>query len=305
MILASTRFWIELRWRYLLVCIAVSIILVTAFVYRKEMLQFFQKSNSPKGVEVSVPTIIDGELVLPKVATGSGGLSGENKKPAIGVVSANLVGVFDQEHRDASGSPKLAGIRIIGEMVNLSANRILGLSPLVKFIDGGGKMVSQKVGRLTSGFDFMNFGPEEKAFYDVTVDDPPAADRLEVALNPAEGVEKILREKLKVASFSAETKLADLPSEASGSAAKKAEYYLISGVVENSLSDDVTGIVVYAWARDKEGKIFGFSRQDFTSDLLPKGEKIDFKILLLPVRLGSKLASFEVGAWGKRYKLSL
>lgn len=247
-------------------------------------------ANLAKVPEVTVPTIIDGELVLPKVATPSSVIA----KSGMGVVSANIIGIFSQE--------KLSGIRVIGEALVYGEKTVGEFSSVVKFLDKEGKTIGQKIGHLTLGYDFFGLRAGEKSYYDITVDSPPTADRLEVTLNPVFAEKELIMEKIKIASSSMETKSADYSPEASGSAAKKVAYYLVSGTVENSLADSVTDIAIYVWARDKEGKVFAFSRQDFKNDLLPAKEKIDFKLILLPMKLDSKFDSFEVGAWGKRYK---
>jgi DUF971 family protein len=139
----------------------------------------------------------------------------------------------------------------------------------------------------------------------VTVDSPPAADRLEIVLNVSSATEAASFDELKIASRSMEVKTATYQGEATESGGEKVEYYSVAGSVVNILSDPVSDITIYSWARNKEGKVFAFNRQDFKNDLLMAGDKIDFRILLLPLKIEGEFDSYEVAAWGKRYRLAI
>ncbi len=281
------------RWKNFLLGFVVGLILVMGVVYREKIIDLFQnKKTVPETINVTIPTIIDGELVLPKVATPAPTVA---PKSGLGVVSANIIGIFSEE--------KLSGIRIVGETLAYGEKTVEQFSSVVKFLDKDGKTLAQKIAHLTSGFEFFGLRSGEKTYYDVTVDNPPTADRLEVTLNPIYAEKELELSNLKVASSSVETKFADYSSGASGSASQKVAYYLVSGAIENSLSDPVVDVTIYSWAKDKDGKVFTFARQDFKNDLLPAGEKIDFKLILLPMKIDAKFASFETAVWGKRYKI--
>src|SRR3989344_4409808 len=277
-------------------------------------------------VEVTRPTIVNGELVLPKVGAASGSLS-DGK---IGVLSANLFGVFDPSAgslRSDSGqagqgpsaglTPKLVGIRILGEIENRASGKIDGLSPVVRFLDQEGKVMGQKVGRLTPGFGFLGFMPQEKTVYDVMVEDPLQADKLEIIINSAPG-EGGKFEPLKVAGRNIEVKTARYQGGQDASASggpvgsegemteatpPEIEYYTVSGQAENGLVDAVTEITVYAWVKGAGGEVFSFGRQDFGSDLVNPGEKVDFRINLVPFKADEIYDSYAVAVWGRRYKL--
>ena len=255
--------------------------------------------------EVLAPTIINGELVLPKVGTGSGELAdlGKAVPTRLGVISANLIPIMGKDQNGTSS--QLSGIRILGEMGDSGNKVVTDFSPVIRFLDAGGKTIGQKVGRLSTGWDFFGVGPNEKTLYDVTVDNPPTADRLEIVLNVAVASEAAVFEPLKIASRSVEVKTATYQGDASNSAQQSVEYYSMSGQVVNALSDPVSDISVYAWVKDKEAKVFAFARQDFKNDLLAPGEKIDFRMTLLPLKANETYDSYEISAWGKRYRLNL
>lgn len=298
---SSFKFWISSRWQFLAIGIGLAVIFVGAVVVWRG-----QKAGGIAGESnVAIPTIINGELVLPKLATGSAvtSLGGGGR---LGIVSANLIGITDQQ------TQKVTGIRILGEMNNLGDKIVNGISPVVHFINRDGKTIGQKIGRLSSGWEFFGVAPNEKTLYDVTIDNPPEADKLEIILNVSSATDSALFENLKIASRSVEVKTATYQGSGSGAqgtesagAGEKVQYYSVSGSVINTLSDPVSDITIYSWARDKEGKVFTFNRQNFKNDLLVVGDKVDFRILLLPLKTSEKFDSYEVAAWGKRYRLNL
>jgi len=284
----------------------VGTLLIGGLVFRNKIVGLFPNKGAVSGAtDVSLPTIINGELVLPKLATGSA-ISTLGNKARLGIISANLIGIQDSQ------TQKLSAIRILGEVSNIGEKIVDGMSPLVRFIDKNGKTIGQKIGRLSTGWEFFGIVPGEKTLYDVTVDSPPDADRLEIVLNAASATDSALFEQMKIASRSVEVKTATYQGSGGGAQAtesagkgEKVQYYSVTGSVVNTLSDPVSDITIYSWARDKEGKVFAFNRQDFKNDLLAVGGKLDFRILLLPLKNGEEYDSYEVAAWGKRYKLNL
>lgn len=299
--------------------VAIILLSVGGFFFRDRIAGFFRvKSVEYKTPDVSKPTIVGGELVLPKVYTG-GVLESKDR---IGVVSAFLVGVSDEK------TQQLVGIRILGEIANLSDKIVNEISPVIRFYDDKDKLIAQKVAKITPGFNFFSFKPAENTIYDILVEDPPKADKLEIIINSA-GFEKIpSTERLKITSSKMEVKTAKYQSQAdsgqqiadseqstdSGEATISAtsvttpevsevEYYTLSGSVVNNLVDAVSDMTVYAWVKNAEGKVFSFARQDFKGDLVSSKKKVEFKINLLPFKMEEKMDKFEVAAFGKRYKL--
>lgn len=288
--------------------------------------KFFETSNQ----KVSVPAIVDGELVLPKLYNE--GVLNENAK--IRVLSAFLVGVFEEKNQQQSNPflgisnqepPKLVGIRILGEVKNISNGRIAEVSPVIKFYDEKDKLIGQKIAKLSPNFDFFGFGSTETVIYDVIVDDPPVADKLEILFNPAKGEKKASFEMLKVIDSSIDVKTAKYreqqeiatesgeatlsaqdiatPTATTYDAGTGVEYYTLSGSIRNNLVDPVSDVAVYAWVKDQEGKVFSFGRQDFKGDLISPKDTVKFKINLLPFRMDEKMATYGVAVYGKRYKL--
>ena len=301
------------------------VLVVLGLMFQDKINAFLRRGNkSPTAAaDVLVPSIVNGELILPKVIKddnpGSNNLAFLSR---LGVISANLIGVYDQQKKE------LSAIRIIGEAANSGSKTVDGISPVVRFFDKGDKVVGQKIGKLTPGFDFYGASPNDKTYYDVTVDSPPTSDKLEIVLNVASATTSAIFEPLKILSRNIEVKTATYqgPAEPTSSAAgaasvsaisstsaktappvepEKIEYFTVTGSVINTLSSPISDISVYAWVRDKENKVFSFTRQDFKNDLLPTGEKLDFRLNLLPFKTNAAYDSYEVAAWGKEYKLNL
>lgn len=293
---------------------AVILAVVFLLAFRAGFWGFFdQNKTGGKTVDtdVSIPTIVNGQLVLPKITTDSSGPSLGNMG-RLGVISAQLLPVFDQQN-------KLVGLRILGEVNNVGDKTVDSISPVVRFFDAQGKVLAKKVGKLSSGFDFFGVTPGDSTLYDVTVDPVENSDKLEIVVNSSSSTVSAMFEPLKIASRSMEIKKAQYQGQqvapASGaegtqSAAvseekQSVEYYTISGSVVNTLSNPISDIAVYAWVKDSDNKVFAFSRQDFKNDLIDVAGRIDFKMTLLPLRGGEKYELYEVAAWGKEYKLNL
>ncbi len=290
--------------------------------------------------KVTSPAIVNGELVLPKVYSG-GVLDSKSK---IYVMSAFLVGVFEEPKTGQTNPfgaaqpaepPKLVGIRILGEISNASKKIVKEVSPVVRFYNDKDKLIAQKIGRLTPGFDFFSFKPGSKTVYDILVEDPPKSDKLEILINSAKEEKTPSFESLKIQNGKIEVKTAKYQQQAAGSeqlavsdstesgeatgsaeatpsatpkptpteAPTEVEYYTISGSVVNNLVDSVSDVAIYAWVKNSEGKVFSFGRYDFKSDLLSPKKQVNFKINLLPFKTSEKMQSYEIAAFGKRYKL--
>ncbi len=248
----------------------------------------------PAGRQVVVPTIVNGELILPqgvKVGLETAAQAGKNiSEQRVYVLSANLVGVFDKEG-------KLTGVRALGEIKNITGKRIEGVVPVVRFMDKDGKVLAQKIGRNNDSFDFFGLEDGETAVYDVIADEPPAdSDRIEVVFQAQENAAAKGKTALKIVNRGI------TPQEVQTQDGKKTQVFTISGKVFNSEELAVTEITVLAYVKDKEGKILGLGRQDFKADLIPSGESIPFKIMVLPIKLDTEYDDYGVAVWGKEFR---
>ncbi|MCL4390183.1 MAG: hypothetical protein M1484_02035 [Patescibacteria group bacterium] len=286
--------WPRQNKKYLLVSLLIGFALTVGVVHWR-----VRNFGAVRGVsDVAVPTIINGNLVLPKVTAGASNLGSVGAK--LGVVSANLVPVMDQQ------SQQVTAIRIIGEMQNTGTGVVTGISPQLRFLDSAGNVVAQKIADLTTGYSVFGVGPGETTVYDVSVPNPPSSDKLEIILNVSQASGSGAFDELKIASRSMEVKTAVAQgAAASESGTQSFDYYTVTGSVINVLSDPVSDISVYAWVKDEAGKVFAFAKQDFPNDLVSPREKLDFRINLLPLRTDEKYDSYEVAAWGKRYLIDL
>lgn len=205
-----------LRQRWILV-LGVVIILASlgGYFFKDRILARFKEANITFSVpDVSRPTIINGDLVLPKVMLAQ--FDQATKESQLHVLSANLFGVFDSSGQNSQQNPlappppppKLVGIRILGEMQNFGKNVISEISPVVRFFDQNDVEIAKKVGRITPGFDFFGVLPNQKTIYDIIVDDPPQADKMEIVLNVAKATSSAQFDQLKILSQSIEVKTA-------------------------------------------------------------------------------------------------
>lgn len=243
---------------------------------------------------VTLPVIGDnGELVLS--STSSGQLEKPLSSAKIGVLSANLAAIYDKE--------KMTGVRILGEMINFGDLHIDAVDPVVRFFNKKGSMISQKIAKFSTNYDFYEVPPKDKIFYDITVDSPPISDRLEIVFNVVSSTGSAKFLPLKIASRSMELKSADVQAKDSSSSAQQIEYYTVTGKIVNTFSNLISDITVYAWGKDVAGRVFASGRADFKNDLISPSGQVEFKIVMLPIQQNQKLESYEVAAWGKEYKL--
>lgn len=296
------------------------------FVCLLIIILFFSRKTTPAKssppANVVLPTIYNGELYLPQSATSAAGnnLSRQEFTGRLAVNSANLAAVFDT-------SGKLTGIRVLGEVTNVADQFAIGVSPVVRFYDADNKPVGQKVAHFSSGFDFRDLAPQDRSVYDVTVENPPVSDKIEILFNITASSPSATFESLKIANRNLETKTATInqtnqtdqtsqteqtstDSAATESATitatpsgQEVEYYVVSGQAINPYSNPITDIVIYAWAKNEEDKVFALGRIDFKNDLVNPGDKVDFKVLLVPIKSGQTLINYAIGAWGREYKL--
>ncbi len=254
------------------------------------------KPGTSKNNNVSIPTIIGGELVLPEVdlkLNKQSQLTGGDVllEDQIWVMSANLVGIFKEQI--ASAPAQLASLRVLGEMYNPGKGPITNYLPIIRFLDGENNLLTQKLGRYSSNYELYLLEPNTKGVYDITVDDPPLSDKIEVVLKPQEG-DRTLRPPvaLKVASRSSEIQTT-----------QGYDTYLVKGEIINTTAFPVADILVNAYVLDTENKVFGVARESFKSDLIRPGETIPFKILVLPVKTDSIYEETIVEVWGREYRL--
>jgi hypothetical protein len=256
----------------------------------------FENSAKP----VSLPSIVNGSLVLPQDKDqfnfAVNQLTKDPEKNSLAVLSANLVGVFDP----VSQNQKLTGIRVVGETKNIGNKKVTAFQPVVRYIDADDKVKTQKVGRYNEGYQFPGLDPGEVTFYDVIVD--TTVDELTEKVEVVFGADSKANNAyipLKIEGRNFEVKIAS--NSATG---ETAEYYSATGDVVNTFDDYVTDITVVVWVKDKDNQIFSINRQQFKNDLIAPGNRISFKVPLLPLKMG-KYESYELEAFGKEFKLKL
>lgn len=327
--------------------IAILLLLLSAVVSLGFRLQTklkggFRPSDLPENLEKTVlgeidqPTIVGGELLLPKVNKNNleedklSPLPQETRQTSkIRVVSANLVGQYEQVKEEQGGleaeegglenkereqvSPssvptpapaiKLVGLRVVGEIQNIGQKRVEAISAVVRFGDENNNFVANKLAVLTEPYEFLGLEPGETGFYDVSVPNPPESARIEIGINPIAG--QSLKEDftgLKISQKKLEEKITSLPAQA-GNQGQEMTYFEASGEIWNTEEDKnlmVQAPTVRFWLKDENGQVFGWGQKKFEADLLSSGQKLEFKFFIIPVK-AAKLAGFEVEAFGKKY----
>lgn len=297
-------FLLKIKGFVIVLSTAVLSFVMLVFVARSGIVGQFLEPNpvitqKAKARDLPLPTIINGELVLP---TDKNNLEAANSTLPkegmiyLGVISANVLGIPSKD------SSKLDGLRIFGEIKNNSQVAVSSLDAVVRFIGEEDKRLGQKVGKLSEGYIFPGMSAGEKTLYDITVDEPIESAKIEIVISAVPGITESGYKALKIGERNFETKFTQENQNASESG-DQVEYYMLSGKVVNVLDTHVTDIYLRGWARDGEGKVFALGRQQFKNDLLPSGESLPFRFMVLPARLGDKYETYEVEAWGKEFKL--
>jgi hypothetical protein len=236
-----------------------------------------------KTSDVVLPQIVAGQLVVP-----TSGESLRNLKPSLAMVSVNLVGIYDKN--------QLSAIRILGTIKNLGNSFVDSFTPVVKFLDVEGKVTAQKIAHLSANYSFFGLSEGEEAVVDITADEPPVSDRVEIILSASSSGMIPESSQIKIQNKRIET----VSASASG---QTVDVYRIEGEIVNTRSLPVSDISIFGWVVDDQGRVFGLARQDFKSDLLNPGGAIAFKMMVLPVRVDSKFSDWQLQAWAKEYKL--
>lgn len=267
------------------------------FVSSKQTVKSTKENQHP---DVYLPTIVNGELVLPtkdkmNPDQNLGNIINDGK---LSVNSANLVGVFE-------GS-KLSGIRIIGELTNIGQKIVHDVSPVVRFIDKTGRQTGQKIARYSTTYFFHDLPVGEKTMYDVVVDSPPESERVEVIFNVVSSTESAQFETMKITNRNLEVKSTQVTGTTpdSTNSAELIDYYTSTGQIINPTEFPLTDIVVYTWVKNEEGRVFGAGQAEFKNDLVAPGQAVDYSMMVIPLQKGQKMFTYEVSAWGKVYKLN-
>lgn len=303
------RFWQNRRWVYGLAGGALLILIIVTTIWFFPSKSVSQKQSAPPE-DVVLPTIYEGQLYLPKTVAVSD--ESNFNKGALGRLMINSLNLAALTDKDG----KFVGIRVLGEVTNTGNAHVVKVSPVARFYDDQGKLVGQKIAQMSAGFDFPELGASQRSVYDISISNPPVAEKLEIIFNVAQSSFsaqfaplKITNRQLeeKTTSFNNTRSLAATDSSQAAevpSSLEEITYYIVSGQVVNSLENPVTDITVYAWGKNEENRVFTIGRVDFKNDLLKPGEKIDFKVLLAPIKANQTLINYEIAAWGREYKFN-
>jgi hypothetical protein len=289
-----TQSWQNFKTRLRIYLVVGLVLFVVFVVFVFIMTRRSEQNKVPKITDVSLPTIVNGELILPLNAkNGGNNLAKTISDGKLAVNSANLVAIFDQN--------KLSGIRIVGEVTNIGDRYASDMSPIVRFFDVDGRSVGQKIAHNSVNYVFHDLGANEKSLYDVTVDSPPQSDKVEIFFNVASSTDSAIFEPLKIASRSLETKNTTMGASDS---AQAVDYYIATGKIVNPFETAISDIAVYAWVKNETDKVFAVGHTEYKNDLVAPGQSVDFSIMVLPLQGNQTMSSYEISAWGREYRLN-
>ncbi len=243
--------------------------------------------------------------------------SDNNKNPALSlkVLSANLVAEVDQTAQTPSETPivssssaslslsptasskppTITALRILGEIENNGTQIVENATPLVTFFDSGGMQIATKVGTWGENYIFPKLKPQQKYFYDFTIKSlPENFVNLSVNLTPSTSSTPStpISEILKIQNREVEEKIA------SSSAKEQIYYYTITGQMINIGTQPVKNVRVVAYAKDNNGLVFSWNKQEFPSDLFSPSQTQNISINLTPFKLG-RMEQLEIFLFGE------
>jgi len=238
---------------------------------------------------------------------------GNSGSSELKVLSANMVGIWDKS--------ELVGLRIIGEIKNISNQVINGAKPVIRFY-GNEKLMATKVGNWNEGYQFLKLEPGEINVYDILIPNPPESEMITVEMRgeSADDPEGTIRNSFDPGSSEDFDPGSSFPDRGnSGSSAtylkikeknlskeilekdnQKMIYYKFTGILININPAEIINPRIYVWLKNDQGKVIASAYKTFESDLLTKNQELEVNLLLIPFTPDSKQFEYEVKTWGER-----
>lgn len=240
----------------------------------------------------------------------------KNKTPetsSLKVLSANLIAEFEAAAAGenlgetmASGSsrkalsptpsvPKIKSIRILGEVENNGTKTVEMATPLVSFFDALNQKIAVKVASWSENYFFPQLSPQEKFLYDITIKDLPANFvNLSISFTPSASSTPgpAISTVLKIQNRNVDEKIASAASN------QRMYYYTFHGQMINTGNKPIKNTRVVAYAKDADGHVFSWDKQEFPSDLFSPNQNQDVSIKLMPLK-DSRMEQLEVFLFGE------
>jgi len=228
------------------------------------------------------------------------------------VLSANLIGIYEQQQqqrRPAIGSqeadqataaaqqPKLAGVRIIGEVRNIGDETAFDANVLIHFFDENQNLINTKIGHWKEPYSFLPLKPgETNVYHDLVANPPPSAS---VSLS-MERKEKEDSDKNKPSNKTEILKVKDKklqPAQVSQQG-QTLKYYQFQAVLANIGNKEIVSPGLYVWMKNERGKVIGLAAKVFEADLLTPEATIEAKLNLAPVSEG-EMFDYQIKTFGQ------
>lgn len=268
----------------LLGIIAVLLIILIAvfFSQKKSSLKPAGESSSSEEAQTQI-TISSaeeglGEITLPKVEPEKQTTTASESK-ALKLLNTNAVAVT---LRDDQGN-KMAGLRILGEVQNISNQVVEKATIMVKFYGEKETLLATKTGTWNQGYKFLSLAPGEINVYDVLIAEPPASESISIGIKSDRTDKSNRSARLEIKG----EKLEGAVSEKGG---QQISYFKFTGTLVNNNEFEVISPGVYVWIEDDKDKVIGSSYQTFSDKTLTKGQELDVALDLLPISPESKIA---------------
>jgi hypothetical protein len=264
-----------------------------------------------------------------KVSSKSLGLNGTGALniSALKVLSANLIGIpgkaeaqkpaqkpsfkvsskssgLNSAEATDSAKPKLAGIRILGEVENTGKDTVRDAKIIIRFFRNG-KLIAKKLGAWNQTYKFIPLSPGEINVYDVLVPSPPESDSVTIEMEemePGDSPKPGFKGFLKAWLFSSpalKIKEASIKPAVVEQQGQKLSYYKFSGTLVNTADWEISNPGIYVWIRNDKGKVIGIGSQFFESDLLIPEATLEAKIAIVPVS-AEEMFDYKVKTFGKK-----
>lgn len=193
--------------------------------------------------------------------------------------------------------PKLKSLRLLGEVENNGDKTVSTATPLVTFFDAGNYKLAAKVAAWSDSYFFPILKPQEKFLYDIIVKDlPENFANISLSFTPSKSSSPQaffpISQTLKLQERNIEEK-----SAAGTGGNGEIYYYTLRSQMINTGAKPVKNARVVAYAKDAEGKVFAWNKQEFPSDLFSPQQTQSISINLLPVKNG-RLEQLEVFLFG-------
>lgn len=232
-------------------------------------------------------------------------LPADPAQAGVKVVSGNIIPIQEEKPASAAGEQqnpnaqaKVGGLRIVGEMSNLSSRKIKNVQVLLRLFDEKEELVATKVGTWNPRTSFIPLSIGETGVYDVVVPGkPPQFAQASVEIRAADPPENypnfVSSAVLKLENQNLEEKQA----QGQGQTVK---YHAFTAKLVNTSQQEIVNPGVLVWLKNSDNRVYALAGQSFNADLLAPGQKLDVEINLIPFSQG-ELVDYGVRVFGEEF----